>query len=250
MRLSLFAISLLSFVLAFSSSPSDAQEGLGRLDADSVRANRPQRAANIEHPSGEPVWYFQLPGGACRNPDCQNDRERSELIQSSADNLIGTEYRYTFSVYFPPDMPDVSPTNLIFWQIKPHGSGKPSVTMELVGNTINFVLSDPTQVQGDPMNPLRPAVIRTVTTSARGQWLDFVLDARWSMSGDGYIRLSLDGRQVVSHTGPNVDANSSRQRVRFGLYRSFLSRYMQARGVGELPLQTALFSNITRSIIQ
>ncbi len=246
-------ISLLSvFVVLFalSSLGARAQEGLGRLDADSVRSNRPQQAQNIQHPSGQPVWYFQLPGGACRNPDCQNDRERSELIQSSADNLAGNAYRYTFSAHFPPDMPDVSPTNLIFWQIKPSGSGKPSATMELVGNSIYFVLSDPSQTQGDPMNPLQPVVIQRVTSSARGRWLEFTMDARWSRGGDGYVRLSLNGRQVVSHTGPNIDANSARQRVRFGLYRSFLSRYVQQYGGGHLPTQTALFSNITRTSIQ
>lgn len=243
-----------AFVLAIACAivplAGHGQAGLGGLDADSVRSNRPQRVANVTHPSGAPVWHFQLPGGACRNPDCRNDRERSELIQSTPDNHAGRAYRYTFSVYLRPDMPSVSPTNLTVWQIKPHGSGKPSLSIEVQHNEVFAILSDPSRVQGDPMNPLQPAVIRRVTSQARGHWLDFVLDARWSRGADGFLRLALDGREVLRHSGPNIDSNSERQRVRFGLYRSFLSRYKQRTGAAALPTQTALFSNVTRASLR
>ncbi|MCR8547552.1 polysaccharide lyase [Salipiger sp. P9] len=240
-------LACLFLIFAVSASIASAQSGFGKFDRDAARGSTMGITRNIAHPSGTAVRAFSLPGGACRGDDCRNDRERAELIESRTANLEGHSYRYTFSVFFPADTPDVGPTNLIFWQVKPHGTGKPSITMELVGNDINFVLHDPSRLQGDRMNPLRPVVIRRVARGVRGRWQDFVLDVHWSKRNDGRIVLKREGREVLSHNGPNIDSKSSRQRVRYGLYRSFLSRYLQRNGGSKLPTQTAYFANITRA---
>ena len=241
---------LIAILIVGAPAASFAQAGLGGLDVNAPRQARPGRVSNIEHPSGTTVWYFELPGGACHGPDCRTDRERTQLMQSRADNVVGQGYRYTFSVMIPSDVPDVDPTNLLLWEIKPMGPGKPSVTFELRGNAIDFVLSDPRAVQGSPMRPLQPAVIDRVTSSARGRWLDFVVDARWARDASGFIDVYLDGGRVVSHRGPNIDANSDRQAVMFGLYRSFISRYKERHGVARLPTQRALFANVGRTTLE
>lgn len=227
-----------------------AQQGLGRFDTDTVRQNRPVATKAIRHSSGTKVWLFRLPGGACRKVDCTSDRERSELIQNKRDNKEGQRYLYTFSVFIPKKTPDVSPTNLIIWQIKPKGGGKPSVTIEVVHNQVRFVLHNPNALQTNKMAPLKPVVIKTVTTKARGHWLDFELDALWSRGSSGHLTLRLAGAVVAQHRGRNIDENSTKQGVRFGLYRSFISRYMKRKGVRVLPLQTAYFANISRRKIR
>ena len=229
---------------------ANAQQGLGRFDLDTVRQNRPVATKEITHASGTKVWLFRLPGGACRKEDCHSDRERSELIQNQPDNKEGRRYLYTFSVFIPNSVPDVTPTNLIIWQLKPQGSGKPSVTIEVVHNQIRFVLHNPNALQTNKMAPLKPIVIKTVTSSARGRWLDFELDALWARGANGHLTFRLNGTVVAQHHGRNIDDNSTKQRVRFGLYRSFISRYMKWAAVGELPLQTVYFANITRRRIR
>lgn len=227
-----------------------AQDGLGRIDYTGKKQNRPFQSKEISHPNGAAVTCFSLPGNSCNRDDCKADRERTQLLQSKPDNLEGNAYRYKFSVFLPKNFKDVRPANLILWEVKPRGSGKPSAVIEVIDGYLQFSLSNPNQTQADKLNPLKPVLIKRLGAIPRGRWSEFTLDVKWSQANDGVLRLSLNGRNVVFHEGPNIDANSKRQMVMYGLYRSFISRYLTSRGANEMPLQQACFANISRAKIE
>ncbi len=227
-----------------------AQTGLGTFGYIGKRELRPEVRQDVTHPNGAAAWSFALPGGSCNDEDCRTDRERAQLVQRRADNVEGKAYRYSVSFYLPPDFADVSPANLILWEVKPRGTGKPSAVVEIIGGRLQFSLSDPGRTQADKMNPEKPVIIRSLGPIPRGRWTDVVVDAKWSRSDAGILHVYHNGRRVVSHRGPNIDSNSTRQAVMFGLYRSFVSRYLRATGRSQAPLQRAWFANVGRQQIR
>lgn len=223
-----------------------AQDGLGKLDYTGKRGNRPVVQKSLTHPNGAKATCFSLPGNSCNADDCRTDRERAQLLQRKPDNLEGQAYRYAFSMYLPANFEDVRPANLILWEVKPRGNGKPSAVVEIVRGRLQFSLSDPGQTQANKMTPLKPTIIKSLGSIPRGRWAEFIVEAKWSRGSDGKLRVYHNGRLVVQHNGPNIDSNSSRQQVMYGLYRSFISRYFKATGRSEMPLQQACFANVAR----
>lgn len=240
----------ITLVFAVSMHPALAQTGLGSMDYTGRNENRPAVQSGFTHPNGAQVTCFSLPGNSCNGPDCRTDRERSQLLQRTADNLAGESYRYGFSFFLPSDFNDVRPANLMLWEVKPSGTGKPSAVIEIIDGHLQFSLSNPGVTQADVMNPERPVVIQRLGAIPRGRWTEIQIDARWSRGSDGILRVHHNGRMVVDHRGPNIDANSARQQVMYGLYRSFISRYLNATGAAQMPLQQACFANVSRQRIQ
>ena len=139
MRLSILA----GVFLAMTPMTVGAQEGLGRLDFTGKRENRPVLQENLVHPNGAEATCFALPGNSCTRDDCRNDRERAQLLQSRPDNQEGEAYRYSVSFFLPSNFVDVRPTNLILWEVKPRGTGKPSAVIEIIDGRLQFSLSNP-----------------------------------------------------------------------------------------------------------
>ena len=220
--------------------------GLGRLDFTGANGNAPRVQSDIIPPNGDVAWHFMLPGGACHAEDCNTDRERAQLIQSRPDNITGRSYIYTFSFFLPQDFADVSPTNTMLWEVKPFGPAKPSIAIEIVDSRLQFVMSNPGVSQQDKMNPERPSIIRSMGSIPRGRWTEVEVEVLWSADTDGQLTVTQNGNVIVNHAGPNVEAGVQRQAVMFGLYRSFLSRYIERTGQNTLPTQEAYFGLVAR----
>ena len=227
-----------------------AQSGVGKLDHSGKRALKPKIQSSVVPNGTDKAWHFVLPGGSCNRDDCKFDRERSQLVQSRPDNLVGKSYRYGFSFFLPKDFVDVSPTNTLLWEVKPFGTGKPSIVVEIVESRLQFTMSNPGVSQSDKMNPEKPIVIKSLGPIPRGKWTDIKIDVKWSSGKDGSLVLFQNGRKVLSHSGPNVETKVKKQAIMFGIYRSFVSRYTQRRGVQETPTQEAFFSNVSRQEIK
>ena len=50
------------------------------------------------------------------------------------------------------------------------------------------------------------------------RWVPVVYDVKWSLGGDGYLRVSIDGQQSVDSSGPTVFANDGDPNLQFGFY--------------------------------
>ena len=50
------------------------------------------------------------------------------------------------------------------------------------------------------------------------RWVPVVYDVKWSLGGDGYLRVSIDGQQYLNYSGPTVFANDGDPVLQFGFY--------------------------------
>ena len=79
----------------------------------------------------------------------------------------------------------------------------------------------------------------------RGRWHRIEVHARWSRDADGFMRVWVDGEAKVDHAGPTMDAETVY--FKYGVYRSFLSRYTTARNADAVPTQIAYYANVRRA---
>lgn len=237
-------------LICLSPVTAGAQEGLGQFDFTGKRENRPVLSDNVAHPGGAQAMCFSLPGDSCNRDDCDSDRERAQLLQNKPDNREGEAYRYSVSFFLPTDFVDVSPTNLMLWEVKPRGNGKPSISFGIINGNLQFDLSNPMVTQANKMKPEKPLIMKRLGAIPRGRWTEIVIEAKWSGVEDGILRVYHNGRSVIDHRGPNIDSNSKSQQLMYGLYRSFNSRYLKSTNKSQMPLQQACFANISRERIR
>ena len=133
--------------------------------------------------------------------------ERSEL-DSGHFPLLGQEAWYGFSVLIPTNFPIVD-NRLVISSCKQSDvsrpltaqrfrNGKHTITVESQGGRKEFRL---------PALPL-------------GKWVDFVCFARYSPGKNGAFQFWMNGRQVVSYSGPLADPSSKNAFYhKIGLYR-------------------------------
>ena len=226
-----------------------AQAGLGKLDHNGKNSTKPTVQKSIVPQGAKKAWHFVLPGGSCEREDCGSDRERSQLIQSRPDNVTGQAYRYSFLFFLPQNFSDVSPANTMLWEVKPFGSGKPSILVEIINKRLKFSMSDPSTSQKDKMRPEKPKIIKVLGGIPRGKWTEMVIDIHWSSQNDGVLIVYHNGKKVVQYKGANTESGVRKQAVMFGIYRSFISRYTARNGVRTTPMQEAFFANVNRQLI-
>jgi hypothetical protein len=55
----------------------------------------------------------------------------------------------------------------------------------------------------------------------KGQWVDWVIYAKWSYKSDGVLQIWKDGALIVNHRGPNTYNDTKSQIFKFGIYKSW-----------------------------
>ncbi|RVU35282.1 hypothetical protein EOI86_18990 [Hwanghaeella grinnelliae] len=186
------------------------------------------------------VERFELRDGDCGVngawSDCEKDRERSELREMGARSPEGTEAWYGWSFYLPQDWPDVWPTKTVlgqFHQIRSH-----PIWMFLLKNG-GLVLDDQSTGRTTRTVELIPK------DDLRDRWHRVEINANWRNDDQGFFRVWIDGETKIAWTGPTMDAETVY--FRYGVYRSFVSRFKNATGADTMPTQTAYFANVRRA---
>lgn len=175
-------------------------------------------------------------GGTGASDDCKRDRERSELSERGGRNPEGMHAWYGWWFYLPADFPDVTPTKTAlgqFHQEKAH----PAWMFEQTPK--GLILED--HVTG----PHVRAYPLIDDADLRGRWHRIEVEARWSKGADGVLRVWVDGTQKVDHAGPTMDA--AKVYFKYGVYRSFLTRYKNAKSAEAVPAQVAYYANVRRA---
>ncbi|GGK47260.1 polysaccharide lyase [Salinarimonas ramus] len=197
-------------------------------------------------PDGAAAERFELRPGDCRgtSDDCGADRERAEFAETAPYSALDTEYWYRFSVFLPEDFPETTPLDTKLGQFHQRGPGKPAAMFLLDRGRYLLELSNPSARQASPMAPLPPALRRDLISGSqmRGRWTQIVVNARWSLSDEGFVRVFVNGRQAVDLRGRNVDRDAPVY-FKYGIYRSFLSRY----GGREAPTLVAYYRDVGRA---
>ncbi|MCW4630717.1 MULTISPECIES: polysaccharide lyase [Marinomonas] len=166
--------------------------------------------------------------------DCEQDRERSELSEQKKTTPAGSDAWYGWSIYFPEDFPNVYPTKTALGQF--HQANSHPIWMFQNGRG-GYHLDD--HISGTKKNY---ELINEA--DLRGRWHKIEVHARWEKDDSGVFQVWVNGEQKVDYQGPTMDADIVY--FKYGVYRSFLSRYKQARQLNAVPPQIVYYSNVKR----
>lgn len=212
----------------FVRSLNDAAHGYTVIDDPTGSAPTPQ------------VERFEVRAGDCSANrgwnDCTSDRERSELSERGTRNLEGSTWWYGWSLYVPAATPNVYPTKLALGQFHQEGS---HVVWMFQNGRGGYHLDDQVNGRTRRYHELIPQA------GFRGRWHRIEVQAHWSTGDDGFFRVWVNGEQKVNYTGRTMTAE--RVYFKYGVYRSFLSRFRNATGAVVVPTQTVLFANVRRA---
>lgn len=203
----------------------------------------PYGYAVVADPTGQApvakVERFEVRSGDCGTEafdDCANDRERSELSEHGARNREGDDWWYGWSLYVPPDWPTVYPTKTALAQF--HDVDAPPSWM-FENEAGGYWLDRHIGRDRDRLTLLVPG------GEWRGRWHRIETHVRWSRGDDGVFQVWADGVAKYDYRGPTMTADSVF--FKYGVYRSFISRYKKAAGASEVPAQTAYYAAVRRS---
>ncbi len=197
----------------------------------------------ISDPTGsaptDKIEAFEVRPGDCSSNknwnDCNKDRERSELSEWYKKTAPGSEYWYGWSLYIPENYINVYPTKValgqfhqknshVVWMFQ-NSNGGYHLDNQVGGHTAEY----------DILIPER---------DLRGRWHKIEVHVRWSTDRSGFMRVWVNDKQKVDYKGQTMDA--SRVYFKYGIYRSFLSRYKNAKNTNEVPAQKVYYSNVKR----
>ena len=189
------------------------------------------------HPTrlGQQSLRFEVKSGDCGYnkgwDDCKKDRERHEL---SGNRHSDGEYWYAWSIYLPKDFKNIYPTKLAMGQF--HQSKGHVVWMFQNADGGYFVDN---QVYGRTSRTDR--ILNQEEMVSR--WNDILIHANWTDKNIGFFRVWVNGKLSYKYYGP-TKTKGKKVYQKFGVYRSFMSRYKMAKNVDLVPGQVVYFDEV------
>lgn len=189
------------------------------------------------HPTrlGKQSLRFEVKSGDCGYDniwdDCKNDRERHELSSSGHND---GEYWYSWSIFLPDDFINVYPVKLAmgqFNQIK----GRP---VWMFQNARGGYFVD-NQVYGYTSRKDRILNQKEML----GKWNDIIINSKWTHLKDGFFRVWVNGKLLLSHSGP-TKTEGKKVIHKFGIYRSFVKRFKNYHNIDKVPGQVVYFDEV------
>ncbi len=196
--------------------------------------------SSIEHSSPAQVERFEVRDGDCSAnrgwSDCDNDRERSELSEKSKTTFAGERHWYSWKIYFPEDYVNIYPAKVALGQFH---QDRAHVVWMFQNADGGYYLDDQVFGRTRKYYPL------ISEEDLRGRWHKVEVDAKWSTSNDGWFRVWINGEQKVDYAGQTMEAKAVY--FKYGLYRSFVSRYKIRHSADVVPTQVVLFKDVARA---
>lgn len=184
------------------------------------------------------VERFEVRSGDCgAQPgwsDCDSDRERSELSENGS-APPGSEYWYGWSFYLPANHPNIYPGKVALGQFHQRNSRAPAFMFQ---NDAGGLLID----KNFGHSTERIQLISQ--DDLLGRWHHIEVHAKWDPL-DGFFRVYVNGELKYETTGSTMAGPGIY--FKYGLYRSFLSRYKARFATQDVPTQVVLFANVRRS---
>ena len=229
--------------------PSDVASGWGKEWLKSLyRGYKPHGFQIVDEKGGHPVRWggksikFEVRPGDCgRNDDwndCTNDRERHELSQLGNYQRAGDENWYAWSIHVPGDTPSIWPTKVHLGQFN---QKKKNVLFLFSWTPDGYIIDN--QYPGDGYTNHTKLIVPK--EQFLGQWVDVLIHAKWSSGDDGLFTVYVNHEKKYEHAGPNI-AKGDTSYFKFGIYRSFISRYTGVMGVKEAPKQVIYYDELRK----
>jgi hypothetical protein len=184
------------------------------------------------------IEKFEVRPGDCsadigKWSDCKNDRERSEL-SGEKDNYSGSEHWYGWSIYVPVEHPNIYPTKTALGQFH-QKDGPPAFMFQNYAGGYwidrNFGLTSH-----------KKQII--ANKDFKGKWHQIEVNAKWH-TVDGFFIVYVNGDEAWRFEGQTI--STSAVFFKYGVYRSFMVRYKNSKGVKLVPAQTVYFANVKRA---
>ena len=200
----------------------------------------------VEDPTGSAptkrVEVFEVRPGDCAKDqgwdDCKNDRERSELSENKKRARSGSEYWYGWSIYFPEDYINIYPTKTALGQF--HQDDGAHVVWMFQNGIGGYYLDE--QVQGGTRHYFK----LISEESLRGQWHQIEVHAKWEKDRSGIFQVWVNGELKADYTGQTM--TDKKVYFKYGVYRTFMSRYKNKTNTTEVPAQTVYYSNVKKGL--
>ena len=196
----------------------------------------------IDDPTGsaptQRVERFEVRPGDCGASngwsDCATNRERSELSERTKTVRSGT-YWYGWSFFIPEDYVNVFPTKTAIGQFHQEG-GHP---LWMFQNSFGGYWLDK-QVIGvtESYHQL------IAPEDFKGRWHQIEVHVNWSAGPDGFLYIWVNGEKRFEFQGQT--AKGKPVYFKYGIYRSYLSRYKNSFKKAEVPGQILYFDNVRR----
>lgn len=207
--------------------------------------NQPHGYQVVDDPTGKAptkrVERFEVRPGDCASngdwSDCEKDRERSELAEERKTVRSG-EFWYGWSLYVPEEYVNIFPTKTAIGQFHQYG-GHPLWMFQ--NGSGGYWLDQQVSGSTEQYFPL------ISEEDLKGRWHRLEMHVNWSSDPEkGFLAISVNGEQKVDFRGQTAENNPIY--FKYGIYRSYLSRYKEDRKVNEVPAQTLYFSNVKRGL--
>ena len=231
--------------------PREPRETLAKAGADwlgplrskweKLSAGKPHSIQIVSDPAvaGGKALRFELrPGETWVNES--GPTFRAEISTKDVARMNSVRW-YRFALLLPRDFP-IEDNRLVLFQW--HGSdkkylGEPSRSPVLAlrysqGNLSLSLRHSPERIVHDPEAVPAEKLFKT-SKFPLGEWNEFVVEARWSFTDDGYVNMWWNGKQVVKYRGPVGYNDDVGPYVQFGLYRddspkTYVSYISEVRG--------------------
>ena len=164
------------------------------------------------------IERFEVRPGDCTAQygydDCENDRERSELSQKKDSYIInGSTEWYGWYIFVPKGHKFLGPTKVYMGQFHQKGA-KPA--WMFVNHKGGYWLDNHVGKKYKFAELLDKKELI-------GKWNRIEINAKWSDEEDGFFKVWVNGKLKCDFVG--VTASVSRLYFKYGLYRTYISRY-------------------------
>jgi hypothetical protein len=132
-------------------------------------------------------------------------------------DAIETEYWYGWSTMLPSDWVIDTSLEIIAQFHLPSGSGGPPLRFKTDGDKL--VINTKTLKDG---KDVRKTVFseEIVSSTMKGSWTDFIVNVIWTTGDHGYLRIWINGEQVVNEPGSTNFIDTSAPYFKIGLYKT------------------------------
>lgn len=186
------------------------------------------------------IERFEVRQGDCAADgswsDCDNDRERSE-IAFAADNFAGKEYWYTLNILVPSTYVNIYPAKTDFFQFYQPAGNYPVWMFQNYDGGVYI------NRQINHKDKFSVKLIDAKTLN--GSWHTFMLNVKWSTKTDGFFIVYVDGKKTYSYSGATLEGD--KVYFKYGVYRTYLSRYKTKNNVTSVPTQIVFFNHVKRA---
>ncbi len=81
----------------------------------------------------------------------------------------------------------------------------------------------------------------------RGKWHKIAAEVKWSKDSKiGYFNIWINGEQKVAFKGQTMQKKAKAVYFKYGIYRSYISRYKASKNVAKVPTQVVYYANVRK----